>query len=189
MNVFLGGIIAGLPDLRTTRPDASLEHRSSGPTGSGPSRIERGRKPTYAPASCRHCIDKERDDMSNQDGACWAGRLAGLAAGQLALPTTAFAQTVYNVAGIADFTGPYADVMKNLAGGRWTVFDWWNEEVGKPARRGDQHEGLRRPLRRGAGLQPVAGHEVRAESRSPRSALGGRTWPRWRSACRATRCR
>jgi len=43
------------------------------------------------------------------------------------------AQTVYNVAGIADFTGPYADVMKDLAGCRKAVFEWWSEEVGKPA--------------------------------------------------------
>ena len=43
------------------------------------------------------------------------------------------AQTVYNVAGLADFTGPYADVMKDIVGCRKAVFDWWNEEVGKPA--------------------------------------------------------
>ena len=43
------------------------------------------------------------------------------------------AQTVYNVAGIADFTGPYADVMKDVSGCRKVVFDWWNEEVGKAA--------------------------------------------------------
>ena len=41
------------------------------------------------------------------------------------------AQTVYNVASLADFTGPYADVMKDLIGGRWAVVNWWNEEVGK----------------------------------------------------------
>ncbi len=58
--------------------------------------------------------------------------VAAAAAALLSAPEVR-AQTVYNVAGIADFTGPYADVMKDLAGCRKTVFDWWNEEVGKPA--------------------------------------------------------
>lgn len=52
--------------------------------------------------------------------------LAALGAG-----APAAAQTSYNVASLADFTGPYADVMKNLIGGRWAVVNWWNEEVGK----------------------------------------------------------
>lgn len=43
----------------------------------------------------------------------------------------AFAQTTYNVASLADFTGPYADVMKDMIGARWAVVNWWNEEVGK----------------------------------------------------------
>ena len=47
------------------------------------------------------------------------------------LPVPAAAQTVYNIAGMADFTGPYADVMKSLVAGRWGVLNWWNEEVGK----------------------------------------------------------
>ena len=58
--------------------------------------------------------------------------VAAAAAALLSAPEVR-AQTVYNVAGIADFTGPSADVMKDLAGCRKTVFDWWNEEVGKPA--------------------------------------------------------
>ena len=53
--------------------------------------------------------------------------VAAAAAALLSAPEVR-AQTVYNVAGIADFTGPYADVMKDLAGCRKTVFDWWNEE-------------------------------------------------------------
>ena len=44
------------------------------------------------------------------------------------------AQTVYNVAGLADFTGPYADIMKDMTGCRKAVFDWWNDEVGKAHR-------------------------------------------------------
>jgi branched-chain amino acid transport system substrate-binding protein len=57
-------------------------------------------------------------------------------AGALILGTTAVgggaqAQTVYNVAGLADFTGPYADIMKDLTGCRKAVLDWWNDEVGK----------------------------------------------------------
>lgn len=42
------------------------------------------------------------------------------------------AQTTYNIAGMADFTGPYADVMKDMTGCRKAVLDWWNDEVGKP---------------------------------------------------------
>lgn len=52
-----------------------------------------------------------------------AAALAGVPAG---------AQTTYNIASLADFTGPYADVMKNMVGGRYAVVNWWNEEVGKP---------------------------------------------------------
>ncbi|MFX5964686.1 ABC transporter substrate-binding protein, partial [Acinetobacter baumannii] len=43
----------------------------------------------------------------------------------------ASAQTTYNIASIADFTGPYADIMKDLVGARRATVDWWNEEVGK----------------------------------------------------------
>lgn len=45
--------------------------------------------------------------------------------------TPAVAQTNYNIASMADFTGPYADVMTQLTGGRWAVARWWNAEVGK----------------------------------------------------------
>lgn len=41
------------------------------------------------------------------------------------------AQTVANVAGLADFTGPYADIMKDLVGCRTAALAWWNAEVGK----------------------------------------------------------
>jgi branched-chain amino acid transport system substrate-binding protein len=47
--------------------------------------------------------------------------------------------------------------------------DWWNEEVGKTASGVRINERLRPPLRRGAGGQPVAGHQVRAE---PVAVLG-----------------
>lgn len=56
-----------------------------------------------------------------------------LVAAALCLGGTAQAQqvTTYNVAGMADFTGPYADIMKDWTGCRRGVFEWWNEEVGK----------------------------------------------------------
>lgn len=41
------------------------------------------------------------------------------------------ADFTYNVASMADFTGPYADVMKDLIGTRKPVIDWWNAEVGQ----------------------------------------------------------
>jgi branched-chain amino acid transport system substrate-binding protein len=41
------------------------------------------------------------------------------------------AQTTYNLAGLADFTGPYANIMKDVTGCRRGVVDWWNSEVGK----------------------------------------------------------
>src|ERR1039457_285409 len=41
------------------------------------------------------------------------------------------AQTTYNIAGLADFTGPYADIMKDWTNCRRGVFEWWNAEVGK----------------------------------------------------------
>lgn len=49
----------------------------------------------------------------------------------VALAPPASAQTTYNIASIADFTGPYADIMKDLVGARRATVDWWNEEVGK----------------------------------------------------------
>lgn len=56
---------------------------------------------------------------------------AALAAG-LALNTPALAQTktTINIAGLADFAGPYANVMPEMAGARAAVFEWWNKEVG-----------------------------------------------------------
>lgn len=55
--------------------------------------------------------------------------LAGTAAG-IAQPASA--QTVYNIAGLSDFTGPYADIMKDVTACRRAVIEWWSEEVGKP---------------------------------------------------------
>ncbi len=51
----------------------------------------------------------------------------------LALLPVATAQAqgkTYNLAMIADFSGPYADVMKPLVAARNAVVDWWNAEVG-----------------------------------------------------------
>lgn len=64
----------------------------------------------------------------NTLGVLAAGAFAATGAG-ISLP--AMAQTTYNIAGMADFTGPYADIMKSLIAGRWAVLNWWNEEVGK----------------------------------------------------------
>jgi branched-chain amino acid transport system substrate-binding protein len=57
----------------------------------------------------------------------WA--FASVAAVALAAP--AAADTTYNIASLADFTGPYADVMKDLTGARHSAVAWWNAEVGK----------------------------------------------------------
>ncbi|WP_430397529.1 ABC transporter substrate-binding protein [Ferrovibrio sp.] len=54
---------------------------------------------------------------------------AGMVAAMLAGPVQA--QTTYNIASLADFTGPYADVMKDLNGARHAAVAWWNAEVGK----------------------------------------------------------
>lgn len=49
----------------------------------------------------------------------------------LALNAPALAQTkTINIASLADFTGPYANVMPEWAGARAAVFEWWNKEVG-----------------------------------------------------------
>jgi branched-chain amino acid transport system substrate-binding protein len=61
----------------------------------------------------------------------FASAIAGMALGLIAAAPAAQAQTVYNIASIADFTGPYADIMKDLAGSRRATVDWWNDEVGK----------------------------------------------------------
>jgi branched-chain amino acid transport system substrate-binding protein len=55
--------------------------------------------------------------------------LAGAAATMLS--ASAQAETTYNIASLADYTGPYADVMKDLAGSRHAAVRWWNAEVGK----------------------------------------------------------
>jgi len=62
--------------------------------------------------------------------ALYAARL-GLAITLAFGGAAAQAQTVVNVAGLADFTGPYADIMKDLTGCRAAVLSWWNAEVGK----------------------------------------------------------
>ena len=49
----------------------------------------------------------------------------------LLLSTAARAQTTINVAALADFAGPYANVMNDMQGGRLAVIDWWNKEVGE----------------------------------------------------------
>ena len=49
----------------------------------------------------------------------------------VAFAPAASAETTYNIASIADFTGPYADIMKDLVGARHAAVDWWNDEVGK----------------------------------------------------------
>ncbi len=59
-------------------------------------------------------------------------RWGALGVTALCLSSTAHAQvTTYNVAGLADFTGPYANIMKDVTGCRRGVLDWWSEEVGK----------------------------------------------------------
>lgn len=60
-----------------------------------------------------------------------SGIVGALLLGAATLGGTAQAQTVYNVAGLADFTGPYADIMKDMTGCRKAALDWWSEEVGK----------------------------------------------------------
>lgn len=59
----------------------------------------------------------------------WIAGAAAAAVVALALPASA--QTTYNIASIADFTGPYADIMKDLVGARRAAVDWWNDEIGK----------------------------------------------------------
>jgi branched-chain amino acid transport system substrate-binding protein len=53
-----------------------------------------------------------------------------LAAG-LTLGAQVSAQTSVNIAAMADFAGPYANVMNDMQGGRLAVIDWWNKEVGE----------------------------------------------------------
>ncbi len=55
---------------------------------------------------------------------------AALAATVL-LSAGALAQTTVNIAALADFAGPYANVINDMQGGRLAVVDWWNKEVGE----------------------------------------------------------
>jgi branched-chain amino acid transport system substrate-binding protein len=59
----------------------------------------------------------------------WIAGAAAIAV--VAVAPAASAETTYNIASIADFTGPYADIMKDLVGARHAAVDWWNDEVGK----------------------------------------------------------
>lgn len=61
----------------------------------------------------------------------FVGRLKLAGAAMALMLTAAHAETTYNIASMADFTGPYADTMKDMAGGRVATVAWWNEEVGK----------------------------------------------------------
>jgi branched-chain amino acid transport system substrate-binding protein len=56
---------------------------------------------------------------------------SALIASALCMASVAQAQTTYNIAGTADFTGPYAENMVEWADCRRVVLDWWNAEVGK----------------------------------------------------------
>jgi branched-chain amino acid transport system substrate-binding protein len=56
---------------------------------------------------------------------------AGAMAIAAAMPMKAQAETTYNLAMLSDFSGPYADIMPVLAGGREAVFTWWNATRGK----------------------------------------------------------
>ncbi len=56
---------------------------------------------------------------------------AGAIAVTAAMPIKAQAETTYNLALLSDFSGPYADIMPVLAGGREAVFTWWNATRGK----------------------------------------------------------
>jgi len=57
--------------------------------------------------------------------------IASVAFGATVAAAPAKSESVYYIASIADFTGPYADVMKDMAGARHAAVDWWNDEVGK----------------------------------------------------------
>src|SRR3546814_15753940 len=52
--------------------------------------------------------------------------LAGMATLMLATPVQA--QITYNIASLADFTGPYAEVMTDLNGARHSAVAWSSEE-------------------------------------------------------------
>lgn len=61
------------------------------------------------------------------------GTWAATAASIGLVPRIAFGQAqtaTYNICSFCDFSGPYADIMGDLAGARHAVLDWWNGEVG-----------------------------------------------------------
>jgi len=53
-----------------------------------------------------------------------------LAASGLLPAAGARGQAAYNVAATTDFTGPYADISKDLIGSQIPAINWWNGEVG-----------------------------------------------------------
>ena len=57
--------------------------------------------------------------------------VAGAVAALSHAPMRAEAEETYNLAMLSDFSGPYADIMPILAGGREAVVDWWNATRGK----------------------------------------------------------
>ena len=95
--------------------------------------------------------------------------IVALASGQ------ARAETVYNIASLADFTGPYADIMKDQTGARRAVVDWWNTEVGKDL-------GVR------LGIHEYD-HRYDAAQVASLSVSEDLMLPRCRSVCRTTRSR
>lgn len=71
-----------------------------------------------------------KSDKRNTPLSAWLAGTAGVLSIAFSVGS-AQAQTTYNLAGLADFTGPYADIMKDFAGCRRGVVDWWSAEVGK----------------------------------------------------------
>jgi len=56
---------------------------------------------------------------------------AGAGLGALTFSSRAMAAVKsYNVAGLADFSGPFADIMKPVIGGRDALIKWWSAEIG-----------------------------------------------------------
>ena len=74
-------------------------------------------------------FDKKLNKRPLRGHAWLLGAAGGLS--MLLVASGAQAQTTYNLAGLADFTGPYADIMKDVTGCRRGVVDRWNAEVGK----------------------------------------------------------
>ena len=60
----------------------------------------------------------------------WAARSATLAGLLVAAALPTAAQTVYQVPAMSDFSGPFSSIMPMMAGGRESVANWWNAEVG-----------------------------------------------------------